>query len=159
MSKEQARLVKDLQRTGVRFEVLSQAETDALLETVAQRFVDPKRRERFQLQVRKPPAKRELLEFHLLLRADRVVDASGEAPVALMNWLSSGGTHASCYRLDGRGAVGALRIEATSLDPATATSWPGLFVVLESGRALAVTLDNERFRCDVGSATGVTGKR
>jgi len=85
------------------------------------------------------------------MRPDRL--SRGRAQGCL-GWLAAGRVDARCVRLDRRGAMPALRIDLGTMDEGWVTSWPGVFVHFDAGRALAVTVHYEVFQCDLHACTG-----
>lgn len=151
MSKDTERTLKEMSRRGVVFSVLDRERALPLWGRLVEEYLDPRKREKFCAVLGRSPKKRESLEYATFLRPECTVDVSTGLPQSLMNWLTSNGTHGICHRFDQRTTIPICALEVHSLDPAIATSWPGLFVEFEAGRALAITLDAERFSCDIRS--------
>lgn len=66
-----------------------------------------------------------------------------------LRWLTAGKVGARCVRFERRARLPALEIAVDTLDEAWATSWPGVLVDFDAGRALVITVDYEELRCDL----------
>jgi hypothetical protein len=151
MSKDTKRTLKEMSRRGVVFSVLDKERALPLWGRLVEEYLDPQKREKFCAILKRSPKKRESLEYATFLRPACTIDVTTRLPQLLVSWLTSNGAHGTCYRFDQRTTIPICALEVHSLDPAIATSWPGLYVEFEAGRALAITLDAERFSCDIRS--------
>jgi hypothetical protein len=75
-----------------------------------------------------------------------------------VSWLATGDEQASAHRLALRGDVPAVVVLLSTLEEAWATTWPGIFVRFELGRAVIVTPDYTVIRCEL-SMRGATPYR
>ena len=122
-------------------------QTRVLLGRFVEEFVEPARREALSMLLRRSPAKQRPIDYERVLRSDRTVDATADAN--LLRWLSAEGRHPYCYFLQRDARRPATRMRIATLNESLATSWPGVFVNFDAGRAIAVTPDMQRVKCDV----------
>jgi hypothetical protein len=141
------RQIERLRRLGVALAPVDPQDQGALLRRFAEAFVDPAQRGAFAAALggARP------IDYDRFVRPECVrAHAPCEGSLA---WLSGGARAARCYRLERNPRLPAVNVVVRSIAEAWATSWPGMFVSFESGRALVVTLDYERIHCDLWTAT------
>lgn len=135
-----------LRRLGVAWKKLGRRATIDVIARFAEEFIDPDRSEQFLSASSLGP-----VDHVKWLRPDRTQDAPKQGA---LGWLASGAAKLSCLRLDRRARLPAVELRIETIDEVWATSWPGVYVHFESGRALAVTLDYEVFLCDLRRGPG-----
>jgi len=124
------------------------AQSLALLTRFANEFVVPSKHEAFVMALRRSPVKQKAFDYERYLRPDCTADVTDGRD--LLRWLAAGEDEASCIFFQRHAFRPASRFSISSLREDRAMSWPGLFVNFNACRALAVTLDLERFCCDLG---------
>ncbi|AKT42744.1 hypothetical protein [Chondromyces crocatus] len=143
LSLQQQRLGQ-LRKLGAIFAPLGQEETRTFHRRFLESFVDPLRYEELVAAL----TRRRAIDHHRFLRADVV--RGGAPPQGAIAWLTSGSPSTACIRIEREPWLPGLHLQPTSLEEIWLSSWPGVFVCFEAGRAILVTLDYERIYCTLG---------
>lgn len=122
---------------GIGVEEMSPVQSRALLVQFLGDFVDPERKDSFALALRRSPVRQRPVDYERVLRSDRIVSDAGGTD--LLRWLSRDGTSPYCHFFQRQAWKPAARFLISSLSEPISTSWPGIFVNFDAGRALVVT--------------------
>lgn len=135
-----------LRALRVKITELAAARSRRLFERFANEFVDPERTARYLDEVRRASERDAGVDHGRWLRPDCTALESGRG---CLQWLRGGQLNARCVRFDRRVRLPAFEIALDTMEDDWVASWPGLFVSFDVGRALAVSLDYEAYRCDL----------
>jgi hypothetical protein len=127
-----------------------------LLARFVREFVQPQKQEALMARIQRRSAKQVTLDYERYLPEACTEDVT--AGKEILRWLSVDGAHSVCFFFPRNISRPVTRLDISFLREHVATSWPGLFVNFDAGRALAVTLDMERFRCETLRASRPRGR-
>ncbi len=133
-----------LRALGVELAVIEPRRSRSLFNRFVHEFVDPDQRAHVLEEV----ARQGFGDLDRWMREDCTRQTSGRGCLA---WLGPHEPGARCVRFETRPGLSALEITVATMDDTWASSWPGVFVNFDAGRALVITVDYEVRRCDRGA--------
>lgn len=139
----QRQRIERLRALGAVLVPLPLRETRALLRRFREAFVDPAQQDEHARALEGGRA----IEHQRFLRADSVRPLAPQG--SSLAWLTSGSARMQCHRIEREPWLPAVHLVPGSVEETWVASWPGVFVSLDAGRALVVTLDYERIYCDL----------